>query len=88
MTRALSRSVSPEPQQDAGIEDSVAQEEEYQRRRMEEEYRRIQEIAPVRETFEDESGPSGTQQEEEKTTPDPKGKGKMVKVTPKTRTKK
>jgi hypothetical protein len=44
-------------------------------------------MVPYAETGGDEAGPSGTQQKEEETTPDPKGKGKY-KVTPKTRTKK
>ncbi|GAQ90352.1 hypothetical protein KFL_006310020 [Klebsormidium nitens] len=67
------------------IEDPAAQEEEYQRRRLEEEYQRMQEMSPVRETFEDEAGPSEPRVEDKEVSPD-KGKGK-TKVTPK-RTKK
>jgi hypothetical protein len=52
---------------------------------MEEGYRRIQEMNPVRETFKDEAGPSEPQQEE--VTPDPKVKGKR-KLTKETKRRK
>jgi hypothetical protein len=85
MTRALSRSVSPEPQpqqeQDAEIKDPAAQEEEHQRRRLEEEHHLLHEMSPVRKTFENEAGPSEPQQEE--VTPDLRVKGPMQKTTPK-----